>query len=118
MKSAADAGVEDVIYSFYPHIPGNLLGIYATHPREILDYATPLARDVCDQAAVKTMGKLRCHFLDLQPLFENRPELFADDGIHENFMGSALIASELEAIMTDQCIAQPASSGCCDVELF
>jgi lysophospholipase L1-like esterase len=113
MHTAVSAGVQDVVYIYYPRIPGSLLGIFATSPNEILDYASPLARQVCEQAEADTQGALRCHFLDLQPIFEGHPEWFADDGIHENAQGSAVIAREVAALFEAHCIAQPAAKGCC-----
>jgi hypothetical protein len=111
MITAADAGMKDVIYLFYPHIPGG--GFGGMNPNYILDYSLPLARDLCAQATTNTSGKLRCHFIDLVPLFEGHADWFADDGIHENAMGSAQMAKATVKLMKDKCIAQPASSGCC-----
>jgi hypothetical protein len=113
IEAAAEAGIEDVVYVYYPHIPGSLLGIFATSPNEILDYSLPMARAMCEQTETDTNGKLRCHFLDLQPVFEGHADWFADDGIHENEVGSAVIAQEVVKIMKGSCIAQPEDGGCC-----
>lgn len=113
IQTAATAGISDVVYVFYPRIPGSLLGIFATSPNEILEYAMPMARDLCDGAEAQTNGALRCHFLDLEPIFKDHPEWFAEDGIHENTLGSAVIAKEVASIMKSKCIAQSAASGCC-----
>src|SRR5262249_5096665 len=49
MKHAADAGIKDVVYFFYPHVPeGTLLG--GLHPNAMLDYALPKVHALCDQA--------------------------------------------------------------------
>jgi hypothetical protein len=112
MQTAATAGMKDVVFLFYPHIPGG--GFGGMNPNAILDYSLPLARDLCEQAEANTDGKLRCHFLDLQPVFKDHPvDWFADDGIHENEKGSAQMAKEVVQIFKDKCIAQPESSGCC-----
>jgi len=111
MDTAADAGIEDVVYIYYPHIPGG--GFGGMNPNVILEYSLPLARDLCVEAETRTMGKLRCHFLDLQPVFEGHPDWFADDGIHENGLGSAAMAKEVVKVLEDNCIAQPEASGCC-----
>jgi len=111
MKSAADAGIKDVIYMYYPHIPGG--GFGGMNPNVILDYSLPMARAVCEGAEAATSGKMRCHFLDLQPVFEGQTGWFADDGIHENSMGSAVMAKEVVKILKAECIAQPEASGCC-----
>ncbi len=112
MNDVAAAGIEDIVYIFYPHIPGG--GAGGANPNAILDYSLPMARDLCTSTEAMTDGKLRCHFLDLVPVFEGKPELFADDGIHENSMGSAAMAKEVVKILKDKCVAQPASSGCCE----
>jgi len=111
MKTAAAAGIKDVIYIYYPHIPAG--GFGGMNPNVLLDYSLPMARDLCTRAEADTSGQLRCHFLDLQPIFEGQSTWFADDGIHENSMGSAVMAKETVKIMKDKCIAQPESSGCC-----
>ena len=44
-----EAGIRDVLYYFYSHVPeGTLIGGW--HPNEILDYALPKARAACDVA--------------------------------------------------------------------
>jgi hypothetical protein len=112
MQTSADAGIRDVIYMFYPHIPGG--GFGGMNPNYLLDYSLPMAKALCDGAEMRTQGKLRCHFLDLVPVFEGHSDWFADDGIHENSMGSAAMAKEVVKLAKDRCIAQPASSGCCE----
>ena len=112
MDTAAAAGVRDVVYLFYPHIPGG--GFGGMNPNAILDYSLPMARDLCTGAESRTEGKLRCHFVDLVPVFEGHPDWFADDGIHENNLGSAAMAKEVMEVLKDKCIAQPESSGCCE----
>ncbi|HKP61788.1 MAG TPA: SGNH/GDSL hydrolase family protein, partial [Polyangiales bacterium] len=112
MQKAADAGMRDVIYLFYPHIPGG--GFGGMNPNYLLDYSLPMARKLCEDAEQRTEGKLRCHFIDLVPIFEGHKDWFADDGIHENSMGSAAMAKEVVKVAKDKCVAQPASSGCCE----
>jgi hypothetical protein len=112
MAKAAGAGIRDVIYLFYPHIPGG--GFGGEHPNFMLDYALPRARELCDGAEQRTEGKLRCHFVDLVPLFEGHADWFADDGIHENELGSAAMAKKVVEVAAELCIAQPESSGCCE----
>jgi hypothetical protein len=110
---AADANIHDVLYFFYPHIPGG--GAFAGEdPNAILDYAFPMVRDLCTNTLTRTQGRLRCHFLDLIPVFDGHPDWFADDNIHPNSMGSAAMAQAVVAALKQDCIAQPASSGCCD----
>lgn len=111
MDTAAAAGIRDVVYLFYPHIPGG--GFGGMNPNAILDYSLPMARDLCTGAESRTEGKLHCHFVDLVPVFDGHPDWFADDGIHENNLGSAAMAQEVMKTLKDKCIAQPESSGCC-----
>jgi hypothetical protein len=112
MGTAADKGVKDVVYFFYPHVPeGTLVG--GAHPNAILDYALPKVKETCDGAFVRTGGRLTCHFLDLIPVFDGHPDYFAATDIHPNPTGSAAMAKAVWKTMKDACIAQPASSGCC-----
>jgi hypothetical protein len=111
MVTAADAGVRDTVYFFYPHLPGG--GFGGTHPNVMLDYAYPLAKATCDDAAALSKGRMRCHFIDLRPIFDGKPWI-ADDLIHPTAEGSEAIADEVWRVMKAQCIGQPASSGCCE----
>ncbi len=113
MARAADAGVKDVIYFFYPHITANDGGY-----REILDYAGPLARKQCEGTRAKTGGKLTCHFIDLVQPFaaaggDMNPANFSFDGIHPSQDGQNIIAWQIWTTMQDRCLGQPAASGCC-----
>jgi lysophospholipase L1-like esterase len=118
MDKTADKGIRDVVYFFYPHIPGGGL-ISGPYPNPMLDYSMPLARDVCDSAFERTQGRMRCTFIDMIPVFEGKTGLFADavseagDGVHPNSMGSKVLAAEVWRVMKEQCIGQPASAGCC-----
>jgi hypothetical protein len=113
MMHAADKGVKDVVYFFYPHVPEPTT-IGGQHPNAILDYALPKAKAMCDGAEAMTGGKLRCHFIDLVPVFAGKTGMFAMGDIHENPTGSAAMAKEVWRVMKDSCIAQPESSGCCE----
>jgi len=118
MDDAADAGVRDVVYFFYPHIPGGGL-ISGPMPNPILDYALPRARDVCNSSLERTEGRMKCHFVDMVPVFEGKTGLFADavseagDGVHPNSMGSKEMAKEIWRVMKEECVGQPSSAGCC-----
>jgi len=117
MLDSADAGIRDVVYFFYPNIPeGTWVG--GEHPNALLDWSYPKVQALCDDAAANTGGRLRCHFLDLRPVFEGHPEYFAagtlgEGDIHENSEGSKAMAVAIVQLMKDRCIAQAASSGCC-----
>jgi lysophospholipase L1-like esterase len=111
MLDAAAAGVEDVIYFFYPHLPGTNAGY-----SEILDYSEPLAKDLCDNAVNLTNGQLHCYFVDLVQPFaaaggDGNPANFAADSIHPSAAGQQIIATEITRVMSDNCLGQ--ASGCC-----
>jgi len=111
-QKVAAAGVHDVIYFFYPHVPApTALG--GSYPNVMLDYALPRVKAFCDGVATDTQGKLRCWFVDTIPLFQGHSEYFAAADIHENSQGSKVIAKAVVDVMKQNCIAQPASSGCC-----
>lgn len=119
MNDSADAGIRDVVYFFYPHIPGGGL-ISGPTPNPMLDYALPRAKEVCDSALERTGGRMKCHFIDMVPVFEGKTGLFADavseagDGVHPNSMGSKVMAKEVWRVMKQDCVGQPSSSGCCE----
>lgn len=111
MNKAAAAGVRDVVYFFYPHVPLNT-PIGGTNPNNILDYALPRVKALCDSAESKTGGRLRCHFVDMIPVFEGHSEYFAPNDIHPNSSGSAAMARAIWATMQQKCVSQ--RSGCCE----
>jgi len=112
MTRTLTTNVHDVIYFFYPHVPAPTL-IGGTYPNVMLDYALPLVRSFCEGVAGKTNGKLSCWFVDTVPIFNGHPDWFAAGDIHENSLGSRAIAKAVVDTMKAHCIAQPASSGCC-----
>ena len=113
MDRMAEGGVSDVVYFFYPEVPeGTPLG--GLYPNAMLVYGRGIAKEVCDGAFERTGGQLRCHFIDLVPTFEgHNPEWFYPTDIHPNHQGSAAMADTIWQYMTDACIGQQASSGCC-----
>lgn len=107
------AGVKDIIYFFYPHIP-SAGGGYS----EILDYAEPLVRALCDDVVNVTNGATRCHFVSTIGPFaaaggDINPANFVGDGIHPSAAGQDIIAAEIWSTMQDNCLGMPASAGCC-----
>lgn len=112
MQTAANANIRDVIYVFYPHIVPN--AFTGPDPNEIIDYAAPLAQDVCDGAYQATGQRLRCHFIDLRPAFAGKELLLLKpDGIHPSVEGALVIGEAIWSKMQQHCIAQGPSSGCC-----
>ncbi|HVU05282.1 MAG TPA: SGNH/GDSL hydrolase family protein [Polyangiaceae bacterium] len=111
MTDSANAGVRDVVYFFYPHLPGANAGY-----SEILDYAEPKAKALCDGAETTTGGKMRCHFVDMVEPFkaaggDGNPLNFAGDSIHPSAAGQAIIAKAVTDVMKANCLGE--SSGCC-----
>jgi len=112
MVDAADAGVQDVIYFFYPNLPGGGLG--GTNPNVILNFAYPHAQALCDDAVTNTGGRLHCHFIDMRPVFDGHADWFQADGIHPTAPAHDAMADEIWGLMHDRCIAHTESSGCCE----
>lgn len=114
----ASQGVKDALFFFYPHVPTNTL-VGGTDPNGMLDYALPKIQAECDNAyaessAIDPQKAIRCHFVNLVPVFEGHPEFFAPTDIHPNSTGSKAMATVIWSRMKQDCIAQPASSGCCE----
>lgn len=112
-QKMADKGVKDVVFFFYPEVPKNTL-IGGDNPNVMLEYGLPMAKALCDGTEANTAGKLRCHFLDLVPVFQgHQSDWFQPADIHPNKMGSAAMAKAIVQLMKTDCVAQEASSGCC-----
>lgn len=113
----AQKGVKDVIFFFYPIVPKNTL-IGGTDPNGMNEYARPKIKVQCDTAyeqsiAIDPQKPIRCHFVDMVPVFQGHPEYFADADIHPNAAGSKAMAAAVWSKMQSACVGQPASSGCC-----
>jgi hypothetical protein len=89
-KVASDGTVEHIIYYLPPELP-SIAGVAALRPQ---------LQQACAQSSV------RCHFLDLQPLWAGHPEYTASDGIQSSTAGATVIADAIWAIMQQNCIAQ------------
>jgi len=93
-------------------VPANTI-LSGSQPNEILDYALPMVKDFCDGREAKTGGKLRCHFVDMVPVYEGHTDWFNED-IHPNSKGSAGMAKHLWQVMKDKCLGQKSGSDCCE----
>jgi hypothetical protein len=93
----AAAGVQHVVYSFYPHLPP---GFPPGAKNETLDYAAPIVEELCTNAPVD------CHFVDIREAFEGHPEYITGDAIHPTDAGAQVIADLIWATMEENCIAQ------------
>jgi lysophospholipase L1-like esterase len=110
MQKMADAGVKNVVYFWYPHIPGGALG--GTDPNAINDYAAPLVKMGCEGTLSKTSGKMSCVFIDLRmPFGDNYAMTIVSDGVHPTQAGQMILANQIINTMKSNCIGQ--SSGCC-----
>lgn len=112
----ADKGVKDVVFFFYPHVPNGTW--LAQDPNGMLDYALPKIKAECDGAYQTSLTAnpekpIRCHFVDLVPVFAGHAEYFADADLHPNPTGSKAMAAAVWAKMKQDCVAQPVASGCC-----
>jgi len=96
------AGVAEIVQFFYPHAPAG--------GAELSDWAIPMYKQQCESASTEGF---RCHFVDSRALFEGKTGMFQSDGIHPSSKGADMLAELLYTTMKDNCIAQPASSGCC-----
>jgi lysophospholipase L1-like esterase len=102
-EKARSAGVHDVIYFLYPHVP---IG-----GDDILDYSVEEAQKLRAELNTPTF---RLHLIDTRAAFEDHPEYFDLDPVHANDAGGDVIAQLIWQKMKSECIAQPASSGCCE----
>jgi lysophospholipase L1-like esterase len=101
------AGVSDVLFFWYPHIPGGLL-TGGERGVSISDYTYPMLVDIAKAASTDTF---HAYMVPTVQIFEGHPEYFYSDGLHANDAGEAKIADAVWAVMKENCIAQ--SSGCC-----
>ena len=113
----AKSGVKDVVYFFYPKVPTNTI-FGGNNPAGVIDYALPKMRAACEAAYELSVEEaadkpIRCHFVDLVPVFSGHPEFFAVADIHPSPAGSKAMAQAIWSQMKDECVGQPASSGCC-----
>ena len=64
---------------------------------QTLDYAAPLARDVCENSTA-----LDCSFIDTRQPFEGHADYITADGIHPTAAGSEVIAKLIWAVMSTE----------------
>jgi len=107
--SMKEAGVSDVIFFWYPHIPGGLLTGYEKGT-SISDYTFPMLDAIAKSASTDTF---HAYMVPTVEIFEGHPEYFYSDGLHANDTGTAKISDAIWKVMKDNCIGQASSSGCC-----
>jgi lysophospholipase L1-like esterase len=108
MQMKAD-GVKQGLFFFYPHVPAG--------GWDVLDYSLPMAKATCESL---NDANFHCTFVDTRDAFQgvgNKGVAMADligaDGIHPSAAGETVLADLIWKTMKDNCMAQPASSGCC-----
>jgi len=90
---ASDGTVRDVIYFLVPELPG-IPGV-------------AMLRPLLQQACAASTGAVRCHFLDLQPIWANHPDYTAPGTIPvPTDAGGIAIADAIWSLMQERCIAQ------------
>ncbi len=100
LAKMAEDGVEEVVYFFYPNLPGGgILFGNKELEKKTLDFAFPIVKEVCDSAP------LNCTFVDTRGLFGETPGDF-QDGIHPTVPNLQKIAGKVWQTMVDNCIAQ------------
>jgi hypothetical protein len=117
----ASAGVEHIVYYFYPHLDATVAGHQDAN--DWLDYSYPKgAASCCGTANVPTSGDLTCHgkgqgvdcvWIDTRPEFVGHNDhtnasqyWFMTDNIHPTQPGADVIAAKVWAQMQKYCIAQ------------
>ena len=100
------AGVSDVIWFWYPHIPGAVAGT----GHDINDYGLAEMQKAAKEA---TTEGFRPVMIDTIPAFEGHDDYYFPDGIHANDTGENVIADLIWKYMKDNCIGQGPTSGCC-----
>lgn len=103
------SGVSDVVYFWYPHIPGGALTGFEK-AWSISDYTYPMLEAIAMAASTDTF---HVYMVPTVEIFEGHPEYFFSDGLHANDVGEGKIADAVWAKMKENCIAQSSASGCC-----
>ena len=105
--SMKETGVSDVVFFWYPHIPGGFL-TQGERGVSISDYTYPMLVDLAKASSTDTFHVFTVPTVEI---FEGHPEYFYNDGLHANDMGTAKIAEAIWAVMKENCLGQ--STGCC-----
>jgi hypothetical protein len=120
LKEVATNGVKHIVYLFYPHLDpagGGLLPTPAPQVNATLDYAYPLAEQICcgssftgTAASYTCSGNAsgtQCVFIDTRPAFEGHvADYIKSDHVHPTDAGAQVIADLIAGAMRQYCIAQ------------
>jgi hypothetical protein len=121
MQEMAQKGVQWVVYFFYPHLDtagGGILQTPAPSVNDTLDYAYPLAEQMCcgttftsSATNYSCVGQptagLQCVFIDTRPAFEGHlSDYIKSDKVHPTQAGADVITNLVWTQMQNHCIAQ------------
>jgi lysophospholipase L1-like esterase len=119
-QEMATNGAKNIVYFFYPHVDPKGGGVLPqpNTANETLDYAYPLAEQVCcgksftssptNYSCTGAIGGATCTFIDTRPAFgDNWATLINQtDYVHPTAQGAQLIANLIWQTMQNECIAQ------------
>lgn len=95
----AAAGIEHVIYFWYPDVPASELA--GQRPEVMNGYAASRVEETCTASTEVT-----CHFVDTRPAFAGHPEYLSPlDSVHPTAAGARAIAGLVWGVMVDACLA-------------
>ena len=121
LQEMAGKGVKHIVYFFYPHLDpagGGLLPTPAPDVNVTLDYAYPLAEQLCCGTTFTSTATsytcsgnttgTQCVFIDTRPAFEGHVADYikTTDHVHPTPAGAQVIANLIWATMMNNCIAQ------------
>ncbi len=120
LKEVATNGVKHIVYVFYPHLDpagGGLLPTPAPQVNATLDYAYPLAEQICcgtsftgtttSYTCSGNASGTQCVFIDIRPAFEGHiADYIKSDHVHPTDAGAQVIADLIAGAMSQYCIAQ------------
>jgi hypothetical protein len=121
MQEMAQKGVQWVVFFFYPHLDtagGGILSTPAPAVNDTLDYAYPLAEQMCCGSSFTSSATsyscsgtpaagLNCVFIDTRPAFEGHlSDYIKSDKVHPTQAGADVITDLVWTQMQNHCIAQ------------
>jgi hypothetical protein len=121
MHQMASDGVKSIVFFFYPHLDpagGGILTTPAPAINDTLDYAYPLAEQICcGSSFTSTITNPTCSgepapgttcvFVDTRPSFEGHlADYIKSDHVHPTQAGAQVISDLVWKAMQDHCIAQ------------
>jgi hypothetical protein len=120
MQEMIGNGVEQIVFLFYPHLDpagGGILPAPAPGVNQTLDYAYPLAEQLCcgttfsstlqNYSCTGVLGGSECIFIDPRPAFEGHTaDYIKNDMVHPTPAGAQVIADLIWGAMHANCVAQ------------